>query len=303
MPSLNTPAKINLFLNLIGPRPDGFHEVCFVMQTIALFDTLTMEPTPGQPLRFTCSQPELTEHPEDNLVVKAYYLFYKALNQPPDGMALHLKKIIPVQAGLGGGSSNAAGMLMLLNQWHENPLPLVTLTQLAAQLGSDVPFFLHCGTALATGRGEIITPLDSQLPPLSLVVIKPTDFGIATPAAYQTVRQANRYTTVPVGPLLQSLSESATEASLSQYLYNDFETALFPHFPALTAMADAMKAAGVRRPLLSGSGPAMVGLLDRTPETQQAIAHHFPPERFHVFWTRLLPPDLPKDAAGGASLV
>jgi 4-diphosphocytidyl-2-C-methyl-D-erythritol kinase len=242
MLTLQAPAKINWFLNVRGVRPDGFHSVVTVLQTISLFDTLTLNPNaaPG----FTCSDPSLET--DDNLVLKAARLFWQETGLAPVPLAIHLHKRIPHQAGLGGGSADAAAMLLGLIQltgghsWSD-------LTAMAAQLGSDVPFFLTGGTALATGRGEVITPLDVPLPTVPLYLVKAPGVGIATAQAYGWLKAEGLYPQVDPAPLLAALKAGK---DIRPFVYNDFQRVAAAQHPALFD--------GLPQPaLLCGSGSAI----------------------------------------------
>lgn len=292
MLSLKTPAKINLFLNLRKPRADGFHEVCFIMQTVGIYDTLTLAEHPDG-LAFTCNRPGLTESPADNLVVRAYHRFFKGTGLSPVPLKVTLEKQIPVQAGLGGGSSDAAAMLRALNTWTGANVEPSALSAMAADLGSDVPFFLTGGTALAIGRGELIQPLQTTLPPLPLMILKPKSLDISTLEAYRQVREAGRYETVSEAPFLAALSLSCLGSpfkdAVEPYLLNDFERVLYGIYPQLSEMAKAMRAVGIRRPLLSGSGPAMVGFLDPARHTRELLESAFPIKDYELFITETCP--------------
>ncbi|MBX2861271.1 MAG: 4-(cytidine 5'-diphospho)-2-C-methyl-D-erythritol kinase [Vampirovibrio sp.] len=290
--TLTSPAKINLILNLLAPRDDGYHEVSFVMQTIALADTLTIEAAhPGSGIVFTCSDPTLSS--SDNLVVQAFYRYFEAANQPEGDVRIHLEKRIPVQAGLGGGSSNAATALMGLQQFVEEPIPGQLVHQVAASLGSDVSFFLTGGTSLATGRGETITPLvfSHQLPPIPLLVVKPRHLGISTPKAFELLRAQGHYETVSVDPFLRGLPNFHNAESLDPYLHNDFEPIIFEQYPEVKAVADKLQELSVERPLLCGSGPTMAGFLrdpllwQDYPNLPPAVVQAFPTDQFEVFLT------------------
>lgn len=289
LPHVKAHAKINLFLNLLGPRPDGFHAVRFVMQTLDLADTLTIEEAgSGLSIAFACGDPAL-ETP-DNLVVKAYHRFYESTGLPPRALTVRLEKGIPVQAGLGGGSSDAAAMLEALNALHQHPLSREALHALAAPLGSDVPFFLYGGTAVATGRGEIITPV-AALPPWEVAVLKPRHLGISTPQAYQWVREANAYHTQDFGAweALFHAGSSATMADLAPLLWNDFEATLFPRYPMLTEAKRVLLALGLPGALLSGSGPAIFGLMDQAETQWPSIEARFPENDWQRFRCRFCP--------------
>ena len=181
----NSPCKVNLLLNILGKRPDGFHELETVMQPVNLCDRLTFERRGGA-VELSCSDAAL---PVDsrNLVHRAATGFLQAA-KISDGVRIHLEKKIPLAAGLGGGSGNAATTLLALNELFGQPLSAAKLGELAASLGSDVPFFLQNKPVLATGRGEKIQPLDffHALRGKAFLLIHP-GFGISTPWAYQNL--------------------------------------------------------------------------------------------------------------------
>ena len=266
MLSVQTPAKVNLFLNIRPRRADGYHSLCSVMQAVRLWDRLDVTPREDEraDIQFSCNIPALEYRAKDNLVVKAYHLFWEKTGLPSLGLKVHLQKEIPIQAGLGGGSSNAAAMLVVLNHLSHAGLSSDQLRLLAAELGSDVPFFIDGGTALASGRGEDVAPLPVKFAEeLSLVIIKPLNLSIDTSLAYHRFASAARYETRSPDQLLFALTQGdqkrgvQSEADLEPHLLNDFERVLFPEYPMLAQMAKHMREAGVHRPLLSGSGSAM----------------------------------------------
>ena len=180
-----SPCKVNLLLNILGRRGDGFHELETVMQPVNLCDELAFE-RGGNGIRLTCGEKGL---PTDsrNLVFRAAEKFFAAA-KISDGVKIHLRKKIPLAAGLGGGSGNAAATLLALNELFDAPIASGKLQEIAATLGSDVPFFLQGKPALALGRGEKIQPL-GELPALddkAILLIHP-GFGISTPWAYQNL--------------------------------------------------------------------------------------------------------------------
>lgn len=182
--TLRTPAKINPVLEVLGRRPDGYHELALVFQAIGLFDELEFV-RGGNGLRV-----EILESPsplavdDSNLVVKAAQLFLKEVLKGGADILIRLRKKIPLAAGLGGGSSDAAATIIGLNLVFNAMTSPEALESLAAQLGSDVPFFLTGGIALGTGRGEVITPWGAA-PKMPLVLVKPSQ-GLSTPAVYQS---------------------------------------------------------------------------------------------------------------------
>lgn len=295
MLSVQTPAKINLFLNIRPRLADGYHEICSVMQAVRLWDRLDVTPQmegKKQDIKFTCNLPALAYRPKENLVVKAYRLFWEETRLPPLGLNVHLEKEIPMQAGLGGGSSDAAAMLVILNHLSHAGLTADALRVMAAKLGSDVPFFIEGGLALVSGRGEIVEPLPGSLvEELSLVIIKPAALSIDTTLAYHRFAAGARYEIRSPEHILIALKEGEEkrrlrdEANLESYLLNDFEKVLFPEHPLLGQMARKMKELGIRRPLLTGSGSAMIGFTEAGHELRKAVNEAFPAPQFEVFWT------------------
>src|SRR5205814_6234307 len=184
---LSAPAKINLCFQVKGRRPDGFHEIETLMAPVSLADRITIERAGEHDgIRFTCDNPSLTAG-DDNLVVRAAKLFRRRTNITT-GITIALEKKIPHGAGLGGGSSDAASTLLGLTELFAANLPEDELLKLAAELGSDVPFFIVRSPAIRRGRGEIVMPT-SLATKLRLVLFKP-DFGIPTPWAYETWKES-----------------------------------------------------------------------------------------------------------------
>lgn len=298
MLSVQTPAKINLFLNIRPRRPDGYHEICSIIQAVRLWDRLDVTPRRDdkRDIRFTCNIPALEYRPKENLVVRAYQLFWQATGIPPLGLNVHLEKEIPMQAGLGGGSSNAAAMLVILNHLTHANLSADELRRFGAQLGSDVPFFIEGGIALVSGRGEVIEPLPGNLvEEQSLVIVKPLSLNIDTTLAYHRFASGGKYEERSPEHLLNALKEgkqkrhTRDEAALESYLLNDFEKVLFPEYPMLGQMAKKMREAGIQRPLLSGSGSAMFGFSEANHTVRKALTEAFPKSQFEIFWTQTYP--------------
>ncbi|MEN8149194.1 MAG: 4-(cytidine 5'-diphospho)-2-C-methyl-D-erythritol kinase [Planctomycetota bacterium] len=243
--SRDCPAKINLFLEVLSRRADGFHEIDTILRTIGLFDTLfARKGPPGIRLRV-----EGADLPTDggNLVHRAAAALLDVLGPgpvPERGVDLTLVKRIPVQAGLGGGSSDAAGTLLLLRDLFAPAAADVDLPGLAARLGSDVPFFLTGGTARATGRGEVIETLDPA-PESWLVLFRP-DFGLSTPDVYGRVE-------IPAAP-----REPGDEP------FNRLEAAAAALDPRVGEFKERVAAhcAGGESPVLSGSGSVFFVLVD-----------------------------------------
>lgn len=187
---IQCPAKINLTLKILNKRPDGFHNIESVMQTISLYDYLTLKTTPAQSLEIVLSGTS-SEIPYDekNLVYKAAALFAQTTNLAPHKIEIFIEKNIPVSAGLAGGSTNAAGILHGLNERFNKPLNKEELHKLCAELGSDLNFCLEGGKQKTTGRGEVLKPMDFEEFDLSL--IKPVSLGISAKEAYTKFSQKN----------------------------------------------------------------------------------------------------------------
>jgi len=247
-------AKINLTLDVLAKRPDGYHEISTILQTISLADTLTFET--GGSLDFSCNVPGLQT--PDNLVLKAARLLQQTTGSNK-GAIISLNKTIPVAAGLGSGATDAAATLVGLNRLWELNIPLKKLTDLAARLGSDVAFFLFGGTALAKGRGEQITPLP-PIPQLWLVLLKPPVEPVPNKTA-QLYSQLNpsHFTS---GQFTEKLVAHLNHGGKVEdsFLFNAFERVVFNFFPKLTECRSILLKAGARSVHLAGSGPALFTL-------------------------------------------
>lgn len=241
MLTLTSPAKINLFLRVVGKRPDGYHELASLFQTISLADTLHFSLAEHDHL--TCTDPTLpTDH--TNLVLKAANLFRRKTGLS-FGLRVHLEKHIPHQSGLGGGSSNAATTLWALNQLHGKPANDATLSDWAAEIGSDISFFFSHGTAYCTGRGEKVESLP-PLPEQTLWIVKPP-IGLSTPQVYQTLKANELPAWDPNNLLKQFLAGSPS-------FKNDLEFASFSLCPDLAAFKQQLLQSGFHSALMTGSG-------------------------------------------------
>ncbi len=247
---ISSPAKLNLSLRLLGKRDDGFHEIDTLMTPVpGLADELTFET--AKAFSFTCDAPDLPVD-DTNLVVKATKLFEK-LSKKKCKAAVHLTKVIPHGAGLGGGSSNAAATLRAWNTLHNGVLSEEKLHAAAAQLGSDVPFFLGNSTARCTGRGEIITPVATALPALSIVIFKPA-FAVSTVDAYSRTAQPFELAGMDYEPKLFPWGE----------IVNDLEKPVFGKFIFLGELKKWLMARPeVTVAGMSGSGSAIFAILKK----------------------------------------
>jgi 4-diphosphocytidyl-2-C-methyl-D-erythritol kinase len=253
---LRAPAKINLTLEILNRQDDGFHRLRSVMVPIGLADEITVEP--AETFRFRCNQMELSA---DNLVVRAF----AAAGLRDARFAVTLEKTIPVGAGLGGGSSDAAAVLRAAIGGAFGPPGVRDWVALARELGSDVPFFLTGTGALVEGTGERVTALGA-LPPWWIVLVAP-DVHVDTGDAYRRLAAARAGEAAPVRPRTDSASlrmleavQRADYAGAISALTNDFEALVAAAYPAVAEALLALRAAGAERAMLSGSGGATFAL-------------------------------------------
>lgn len=255
------PAKVNLFLKVLGIRPDGYHEISTLMQPVSLYDELTVEVADGSGVEVICPSNEVPSGPS-NLAYKAAELFLKETGIIKK-IKLSIVKHIPVGAGLGGGSSDAASVLIALNSMTGAGASEEALMRLGAEIGSDVPFFILRSPALASGRGTEMTRV--VLPQYHYVLVNP-GFPVSTAWAYNNLdltkvnqdynltysakalsRADNKWGHSPVGRLKSSL-------------VNDLETATVAAHPVLARLKDALLESGADGALMSGSGPTVFGV-------------------------------------------
>jgi 4-diphosphocytidyl-2-C-methyl-D-erythritol kinase len=257
-------AKINLDLQVLGVRPDGYHELRTTFQSIALADRLTFTQTRG-PFQLECDDPAFpTDH--SNLIWKAavQVLAMARRRDPPFGVSVRVEKNIPMQAGLGGGSSNAASALRALCKlWKVKPTP-EQLRHAAARLGADVPYFLEGGTALGFHRGDVVFPLD-DIAPAWVVVVVP-DFGVNTKDAFGWWDLEHENT----GPPFQGRRGRGPRRPALRTGANDLEKVVARRHPIVSKLVRALNKEGAFHASLSGSGSAVFGLFARRSAAQQA---------------------------------
>jgi len=278
MLTLLAPAKLNLTLEVLAKRPDGFHEIRSVIQTINLCDSLRFRL--GQSLTFKCDEPKWL--PEKSLVSKAASLLQET-TRTPKGATIEVNKRIPLMSGLGGDSSDAAAILRGLNQLWDLGLPLPELVKLASQLGSDVAFFLYRGTALVRGRGEIVTPLPPLphtwvalvIPPVPRIPSKTEQlYASLKPNHYTPGEITDRLAALLTGRSLKGLRPFKTNTSpsplrerriegerLLSNIFNVFEGVALDMFDRLREYREQFLKAGADCVHLAGSGPALFTLI------------------------------------------
>jgi len=262
------PAKLNLFLEVLGPRPDGYHDLESLLVAIDLFDTLTFTAAPPGRITLGCDDPSVPTG-RANLVVRAAELLREEAGIDR-GVTIDLRKAIPAQAGLGGGSSDAAAALVALDHLWNLQTPPDRLDALAGAIGSDVAFFLHTPAAVCRGRGERVEAVD--LPGAFHFVLVCPPVGVSTAAVYCRLIPPDRPR--PIGPVLAALT-GGDPAELGRYLFNRLQPVAESLEPDLTRVREALAAVGpsLQGHLISGSGSAYFGLArDRGAARDAALA-------------------------------
>lgn len=264
-------AKINLSLDILGTRPDGYHEVRMLMQSLTLHDTITLEVQPSPGVFLACSEPSLPTD-ERNLAYRAATLFLSAY-APSYGAVLHLEKKIPSAAGLAGGSSDAAAVLRGLNVMFGSPASDAALSSLGLQLGADVPYCLLLGTALSEGIGERLTPLPAA-PACYCLLVKPAA-GASTKQVY-TDYDALAETTEILHPDTKGLLDALAAGDytgLASRLCNVLEPVTLRLVPEIADLKETLYSLGADGALMSGSGPTVFGLFSSEAAAKNAEAH------------------------------
>jgi 4-diphosphocytidyl-2-C-methyl-D-erythritol kinase len=267
-----SPCKVNLVLNILGKRPDGYHGLETLFHPVPLHDELTFESN-GAGIHLTCNHPDLPTD-SSNLVHKAASLYFQSAGVHA-GVRIHLDKRLPLAAGLGAGSANAAHTLLALNELFGSPLPESQLGTLAASLGSDVNFFLQDAPALATGRGEQVEPLApfNALKGTWILLFHP-GFGIATAWAYRELSHHPDALNGRPGRALEfaRLLESGRLEDAGRALYNSLEAPALRKYPVLGLYQEFLRAHGAFGALMSGSGSTTFALFRTEAAARQAAA-------------------------------
>jgi len=260
------PCKINLGLHILSKRPDGYHEIETCFYPIPWTDILEIIPLPE--FSFTCTGIELPGNAEENLCVKAYKLLQQDFNFGEAN--IHLHKIIPSGAGLGGGSSDAASVLVMVNQMFGLKCSSEKLKVYASRLGSDCAFFIDNKPMMGLGRGELLQEVNVNLQGKFLVLVKP-DIHVSTADAYAMVKPSQ-----PAAEL-KTILVSGIHTWRDQ-LKNDFEQSVFQKFPKINSIKDMLYDAGALYASMSGSGSSVFGIFDKPID----LTHHFPGA---VYWS------------------
>ena len=250
-------AKINLGLNIVSKRSDGYHNLETIFYPIGLKDALEITPAKlDVPFRFMQSGIPIQGNPDDNLVIKAYNLFAEHINISP--IDIHLLKAIPFGAGLGGGSSDAAFMLNLLNKTFSSGLSVEDISNMAAKIGADCPFFIYNKPAFATGIGDKLELIELNLSNYYFVLVKP-DFSVPTKDAYSMITP-----TIPELSLKEIVKKPISE--WKNQMINDFELPVFKKYPKIKKIKEQLYDLGAIYSSMSGSGSSVYAFFEHPVE-------------------------------------
>lgn len=251
-------AKLNLTLDVLGKRDDGYHELESVMQQITLCDDIEIDVQTGEDWKLECSWEEI---PADasNLAWKAAGVFYRSIGKDPQGITIRTEKRIPMQAGLAGGSADAAAVLRALNAHEGSPYSVEELAALGAKVGSDVPFCVFGGTALTKGRGELLTRL-KPMPRCYYCIVKP-DFSISTPELFSAFDEAETVRHPDTPGMLKAL-EDGDLMHVAGYVSNAMEAVVVQKHPEILMIKDTLDSCGACGYAMTGSGSAVYGIFD-----------------------------------------
>jgi 4-diphosphocytidyl-2-C-methyl-D-erythritol kinase len=250
-------AKVNLTLDVLDKREDGYHDLKSVMQTLSIRDDIEIDVGTGKPWKLLCSKEGIPTD-ERNLAWKAAKVYCDALNKDPNGLEIRITKRIPVEAGMGGGSADAAAVLRALNDYYGNPLSILALAELGAQVGSDVPFCVVGGTAMVEGKGEKLRKLP-DMPDCIFVVCKP-DFSVSTPALYKKIDEV----TIPKRPDHQTMESALLAGDLEKVahnLYNVFDPVVTEEHLELNYIKSLFHQYGAVGYQMTGSGSAVYAIV------------------------------------------
>ena len=246
-------AKLNLTLDVLGKRPDGYHDIKSVMQTVSVRDDIEIDLDTGKPWKLLCSDGTIPAD-ERNLAWKAARLYFDTIGKEPDGIEIRITKRIPVQAGMGGGSADAAAVLRALNRHYGHPLSIPALAELGGQIGSDVPFCVLCGTAMADGRGERLRKLP-DLPDCFFVICKP-DFSVSTPELYNKI-DSEPIHKHPDHTAMESALLAGDLGKICENIYNVFDSIVTKEHLELNYIKSIFNSYGAVGMQMTGSGSAV----------------------------------------------
>lgn len=250
-------AKINLTLDVLGKRPDGYHDLQSVMQTVSIRDDIEIDLDTGKPWCLECDKEEIPAD-ETNLAWKAAKVFFDTTGKDPNGLTIRITKRIPSQAGLGGGSADAAAVLRALNRHYGNPFSIYALAELGASVGSDVPFCTVCGTAMVEGRGERLRKLP-DMPDCVFVICKP-DFSASTPELFRKL-DAAEIGKRPDNVAMESALLAGDLGKVAENLCNVFDPVVTADHLELNYIKSIFNSYGSVGQQMTGSGSAVFAIV------------------------------------------
>lgn len=258
MRTLREPAyaKVNLTLDVLGKREDGYHDLESIMQTVSLWDDILIETGTGLPWEIVCQRQDIPKD-ERNLACKAARVFCEKTSWDPGGLRITIGKQIPSEAGLGGGSSDGAAVLRALNRCLEKPLSMTELADMGARVGSDVPFCVVGGTAFCQGRGERLTPMETGSK-LTYVLCKP-DLAFSTPKLFAKL-DSTLITRRPDQKGMASALMQGDGAAVGRLLCNVFEEAVLQEYEAISRIKQLLLTHGALGAQMTGSGSVVFGI-------------------------------------------
>lgn len=251
-------AKLNLTLDVLGKRFDGYHDIRTIMQTVSIRDDVEIDIGTGKPWTLSCDREDIPTG-RRNLAWTAAKVFFKATGKDPDGIAIRITKRIPAQAGMGGGSADAAAVLRALNRHYGEPFSILALAELGAQIGSDVPFCTVCGTAMAEGRGERLRMLP-KMPDCCIVVCKP-DFSVSTPEIYRKI-EGKTFARRPNHKAMESALLAGDLGRVCENLCNVFDPIVTEEHLELNYIKSIFHSYGAVGQLMTGSGSAVYAIVE-----------------------------------------
>ncbi|MFH2048735.1 MAG: 4-(cytidine 5'-diphospho)-2-C-methyl-D-erythritol kinase [bacterium] len=262
--SLKTPAKVNLFLEVLNKRPDGYHNINSLFQAVSLFDNLTFELTDNSDISLTISNTNDLKPDKNNLICRAFQMMKENFDLKK-GLLITLEKNIPIAAGLAGGSSDAAATILACNILYDLKLSYREMAELGLKLGSDIPFFFSAGQALVTGRGENIE--ETSYPTDYHMVLVTPDIAISTAESYSRLRMNLTKSGDPfILPRCEAVKKFIDYLSGSR---NDFERVHLESYSQLSRIKDDLKKFGAGLVRMSGSGPTVFGIFEKIPEREE----------------------------------
>ena len=261
---VNAYAKINLMLDILSLRTDGYHELFMIMQSVGVYDTVTVEKIKGRAIEITCSLPDIPTD-EHNIAHKAAVAFFKANKIRSRGIRIDIVKRIPHAAGLAGGSADGAAVIVALNEIYKTGLTTDELCKIGAQIGADVPFCIRGGTLLAQGIGDVLSTV-KPLKKCYIVLAKP-DFGVNTGKAYAAFDEHGKNHSPDQFGMLCAI-QSRDLVHICSKLENVFEQ--FIEVPQRALMKDTMRANGAIGACMSGSGPTVYGIFETRENAEKA---------------------------------